>query len=77
MTGYCGIHIAAKLGKVRSLESILDHIRRIIMSKGGGDTRGIKGKGPAKKRSHEELDIKDEDEGLTAFMWACRNGPKP
>ena len=73
--GYCGIHLAAKLGKVRSLESILDHIRRAIMSKGGGDTRGIKGKGGApKKRSYEELDCKDEDVGLTALMWACKGG---
>jgi len=73
--GYCGIHLASKSGKVRSLESILDHIRRGIMSKGGGDTRGVKGKGgPAKKKSYEELDCKDEEFGLTALMWACKGG---
>ena len=72
--GYCGIHLAAKSNKVRSLESILDHVRRSIMSRGGGDTRAVRGKGPAKKRSYEELDCKDEEHGLTAFMWACKHG---
>lgn len=73
-TGYCGIHLAAKNNKVRSLESILDHIRRAVMSKGGGDTRGVKGKGPAKVKRYEELDCKDEEFGLTALMWACKGG---
>ena len=69
--GYCGIHVAAKNGKVRSLESILDHIRRMIMGRGGGDIRGTS---KGKPRVYEELEVKDEDVGLTAFMWACRNG---
>lgn len=40
--GYTGLHMAAMLGKPRSLEAILDHIRRAHMSKGGGDIRAPK-----------------------------------
>lgn len=36
------LKIASKLGKVRSLEAILDFIRRSVMQKGGGDIRGGK-----------------------------------
>jgi len=36
------LQIASKLGKVRSLEAILDFIRRSVMQKGGGDIRGGK-----------------------------------
>eukprot|EP00961_Rhodomonas_salina_P283636 3833528-Rhodomonas_salina.1 len=69
-TGYTGLHRAAMGGKVRSVESILDHIRRSVMGRGGGDIRG----GAAKKKRYEELDTKDEDVGLTALMWACKMG---
>jgi len=39
------------------------------MQRGGGDIRGGK-----KVKRYEELDCKDEDRGLTAFQWACKNG---
>ena len=65
-----GLHIAAKFGKVRSLETILDHIRKLVLSRGGGDIRSI-GKG---KKGSQEVDEVDDDVGMSAFMHACAGG---
>jgi len=57
--------------QVRSLESILDHIRRGIMSKGGGDTRGVKGKGASLHR------VMSPHALLRRRLWATREGRSP
>ena len=68
--GFTGLHHAAMHGKVRSLETILDHIRRIVLSRGGGDIRGT----AKNKKTAEEIDEKDDENGMTAFMHACAGG---
>ena len=68
--GYTGLHHAAMHGKTRSLETILDHIRRVVLSRGGGDIRGT----VKNKKTAEEIDEKDEENGMTAFMHACAGG---
>ena len=57
--------------QVRSLESILDHIRRGIMSKGGGDTRGVKGKGASLHR------VMSPHALLRRRLWATREARSP
>jgi hypothetical protein len=68
--GYTGLHHAAMHGNVRSLETILDHIRRLVRSRGGGDIRGTSGI----KTIAEEIDLQDEKNGMTAFQHACARG---
>lgn len=69
--GYNGLHLAAMLGKPRSMETILDHLRRAHLSRGGGDIRGPPG---PKKKKCDELEEKDEEMGMTPFMHACSKG---
>jgi ankyrin repeat protein len=69
--GYTGLHLAAIQNKPRSMETILDHLRRQVLSRGGGDIRGPPG---PKKKTCEEIEEKDDENGMTAFMHACAKG---
>jgi ankyrin repeat protein len=69
--GYTGLHLAAMQNKPRSMETILDHLRRQVLSRGGGDIRGPPG---PKKKACEEIEEKDDEHGMTCFMHACAKG---